>query len=479
MKMPIRLRLAVVYCVVFFCSTALLEVFAYWGISAAIYAIVDHDLHERLAGVEEFLDEHVGRKTLERLQEELRHHEALQPAHLLIRSGSGGEIFRGSALQGRSATSSTTRPAAGRDTLWTAKANPESLRILAVRRKIQGRDFDLILATGLAVPFEIMSRARLVLLVLAPMILLSALLAGYWIAGRALAPVSELTRAARSIGADNLARRIFVPDTGDELRDLALTLNEMLARIESTFGQVAQFTANASHELRTPLALIRTSAEIALLRKSGSASTYREALLCILSEAERNTALLDHLMFLARADSGQLLTKCPVDVGQEVQRVCEQVQALAAEKDLSLGMRTDDHPAWISGNADHLRRLWLVLLDNAVKYTPPGGNIEVSVKPSGAGSVFVEVKDTGVGIAANDLPHIFERFFRADEARTRGVGGAGLGLSIARWVAEAHDATISVNSTPGHGSAFRVVFLCIAATAAETAPSQLDSLVKG
>lgn len=480
MKMPIRLRLAVVYCGIFFCSTALLEVFAYWGISAAIYAIVDHDLRARLGGVEEFLDEHVARKPLARLQEELRTHEALQPAHLAIRQVAVGEIFRGSAFQDQSVAMRAAGVAPGRDAVWTAKGNSESLRILAVRREIQGRDYDLLLATGLSVPFEIMGRARLVLLLLAPTILLSALLAGYWIAGRALAPVSELTRAARSIGADNLTRRIFVPDTGDELRDLALTLNEMLARIDSTFRQVTQFTANASHELRTPLALIRTTAEVALLRKSGSASTYREALLRVLSEAERNTALLDHLLFLARADSGHILKKSPVDVGQEVHRVCEEVQALASEKDLILSVEAGDEPLWISGNADHLRRLWLALLDNAVKYTPPGGMIEVSVKPADANSVLVEINDTGTGIAANDLPHIFERFFRADEARTRGVGGTGLGLSIARWVAEAHGATIGVSSVPGRGSAFRVVFPRLAAVSISLAtPSAVESLVTG
>src|SRR5580700_11208696 len=278
MRIPIRARLAAVYCIVFSCSTLLLQVSAYWGISAAIYAIVDHDLRARLAGVEEFLDEHVARKSLSRLREELRTHEALQPAHLAINLAAGGLIFQGSAFQSQDPVSLPTKLVPGSDAVWTVKRNPESIRILAVRRTIKGRDYDLLLATGLTVPFEIMSRARAVLLFSAPIILLCALVAGYWIAGRALAPVSELTRTARSIGADNLTRRIAVPDTGDELRDLALTLNEMLARIDNAFRQVTQFTANASHELRTPLALIRTTSEVALLRSTGNANTYRDAL---------------------------------------------------------------------------------------------------------------------------------------------------------------------------------------------------------
>jgi heavy metal sensor kinase len=477
MRVPIRFRLAAVYCAVFFCSTLLLEVSAYWGISAAIYAVVDHDLRARLAGVEEFLDEHVGRKSPARLQDELRRHEALQPAHLSIAEAAGGEIFQGSAFQGQSPIVPATKPAAGGDAVLTADRSPEAIRILAVRRTIKGRDYDLLLATGLTIPFEIMSRARLVLLLSAPIILLCALIAGYWIAGRALAPVSELTLAARSIGADNLTRRIAVPDTGDELRDLALTLNEMLARIDNTFRQVTQFTANASHELRTPLALIRATSEVALLRKSATAATYREALHSVLSEAERNTALLDHLLFLARADSGQILTKCPVDIAKEIRRACEQVQVLANEKDLRLRVEIGDEQLWVSGNADHLRRLWLALLDNSVKYTPAGGNIAVSVKASGPGSVSIEVADTGVGIAEKDLPRIYERFFRADEARTKGVGGSGLGLSIARWVAEAHDAMIEARSVPGQGSVFRIVFPRLGVSA--VVASDVESLVTG
>jgi heavy metal sensor kinase len=323
----------------------------------------------------------------------------------------------------------------------------------------------LFLATGLSVPFEIMGRARLVLLLSAPLILLCASLAGYWIAGRALAPVSELTRTARSISAGDLTRRIAVPNSGDELQELAVTLNDMLARIDNAFRQVTQFTANASHELRTPLALIRTTSEVALLRKSANAGNYREALHRILSEAERNTALLDHLLLLARADSGaQILDRRPVNICEEIQQVCEQVQVLAAEKNLSLRLAIEDEPLWISANTEHLRRLWLILLDNAVKYTPAGGEIRIALKGSDAGFVSLSVIDSGIGIAESDLPRIFERFFRADEARTRGVGGTGLGLSIARWIAQTHDATITAESTVGEGSVFHVAFPRIAAS---------------
>ena len=460
MRIPIRVRLTAVYCVVFCCSTLLLEIGTYWGLNAAIYAIVDHDLRARLLGVEEFLNEHVGRKPLPRLQEELQRHEALQPSHLAIAEAAGDRIFQGTAMSAYA----HPRLSSGATAAWTSKAGLKSLRIFCARRAIQGRDYDLCLATGLAVPFEIMNNARMILLLSAPIVLLCASLAGYWISGRALAPVSGLTRAARSIGAGNLTRRVTVPHSGDELQELAVTLNDMLARIDDAFRQVTQFTANASHELRTPLALIRTTSEVALLRTSATAGTYREALHRILSEAERNTALLDNLLLLARADSGaHIPDRRPVDVGFSIQQACEQVEVLALEKNLRLRLEIGDGPFLVSANSDHLRRLWLILLDNAVKYTPSGGDILVVLKASDPGFVAIEVLDSGIGIAEKDLPHIFERFFRADEARTKGVGGTGLGLSIARWIVEGHDATIGVRSAVGKGSAFRVVFSRLAA----------------
>jgi heavy metal sensor kinase len=475
MRIPIRVRLTAVYCVVFCCSTLLLEIGAYWGINAAIYAVVDHDLRARLLGVDEFLNEHVTRKSLPQLREELGRHEALQPSHLSIGEAPGPPLFQGSAM-GRA---TQVKLPAGATAGWTLKGGPESLRILAARRTIQGRDYNLLLATGLTGPFEIMGKARLVLLLSAPIVLLCASLAGYWISGRALAPVSELTRAARSIGAGNLSRRVGVPQSGDELQELAATLNDMLARIDDTVRQVTQFTANASHELRTPLALIRTTAEVALLRATGNAGTYREALHRILSEAERNTALLDHLLLLARADSGaRILDREPIDIGLSIQQACEQVEVLASEKNLRLRAEIGNEPLWVSANSDHLRRLWLILLDNAVKYTPAGGEIRVALKSTDPGFVSLDVIDSGIGIAEADLPHIFERFFRADEARNKAAGGTGLGLSIARWIVEAHEAAIEVHSALGEGSVFRVVFPRIAPRIAERQIGSSASLLR-
>ena len=298
----------------------------------------------------------------------------------------------------------------------------EALRVLCARRTIRQIDYDLHLATDLTVPFEILRRFGLLLLFSSPVVLACASIIGYWIGGRALAPVAEITTAARSIGAADLSRRVAVPASGDELQYLAETLNGMLSRIEDAFRHVSQFTANASHELRTPLALIRATAEVALLRVSASADSYREALHRILGETERNTALLDDLLRLAQADSGaRLLRMKPMDLGENIRQACERVTPLAREKGVDLDVLIADRTLHVSADADHLRRLWLILLDNAIKYTPAGRAIKVGMFASAGGSAICEVRDSGIGIAEVDLPYIFERFFRADQARARRV----------------------------------------------------------
>jgi signal transduction histidine kinase len=241
-----------------------------------------------------------------------------------------------------------------------------------------------------------------------------------------------------------------VPETGDALQRLSETLNEMFARLEGAFQRVSQFTADAAHELRTPLALIRTTAEVAL--RSGQPNEYKEALPQIVEETARTTELVQNLLVLARADTGAYLqTSTPFQLDNIVHEVIESARKLAATREIALTAPTRFPPFEIQGDSTAMRRLLLILLDNAIKYTPQGGRVTISLIGSA-----VEIADTGIGIAARDLPHIFERFYRADKARSRDSGGAGLGLSLAKWIAEAHRATITVESHPGQGSKFRL-----------------------
>ena len=209
--------------------------------------------------------------------------------------------------------------------------------------------------------------------------LLLASAGGYWISRRALAPVDALTQAARSIGIQNLSQRLPMPSTGDELARLAETWNGMLARLESAVQRLSQFTADASHELRTPIALIRTTAELTL-RRDRPAETYRQALGQIVAESERMTQLVEDLLLLARADAG--LPALPlerIELTPLVRDVCQQGEVLARERQLELSAQAPEQPVYVEANDPALRRLLLLLLDNAVKYTPAGGRITVTV----------------------------------------------------------------------------------------------------
>src|SRR5882724_698010 len=229
----------------------------------------------------------------------------------------------------------------------------------------------------------------------------------------------------------------------------------MLSRIESAFQKVSQFTADASHELRTPISLMRTEAEIAL-RKSRDEGEYQEALRHILLEAERTSTLIEKLLSLARADAGrESLDIRPMNLRETIEKVANDWCQVVAVHRLNFTRSILDKDIFIAGDRTAVVRLANILLDNAVKYTPASGSIEIALHQSNGNAVFT-VKDTGIGISNDDQPKIFERFYRADKARSRELGGAGLGLAIAQWIVEQHRGSITVVSSPGKGSEFIV-----------------------
>jgi heavy metal sensor kinase len=295
----------------------------------------------------------------------------------------------------------------------------------------------------------------LLLFISIPLFLLCAAAGGYWISTLALAPVDQITQTARTISAQNLSSRLVVPNTGDELQRLSETLNGMLGRLEAAFKKITQFTADASHELRTPVAVMRTRAELSL-RKARSPEEYREVIAEVLSELEKTSGLIEQLMFLARADSGaETLHFSRTNVTDVLREACHQGSALAEAKQIGFREQIAGDSMWIQGDATSLRRLFLILIDNAVKYTPAAGRIDVSLHRNN-GFAVAEVRDTGIGISEADLPSVFERFYRADKARTRESGGVGLGLSIGRWITEVHSGSIEVRSALGRGSVFQI-----------------------
>ncbi len=287
-----------------------------------------------------------------------------------------------------------------------------------------------------------------------PVVILVSCLGGAWLSRRALKPVDEITSAARAIGIENLALRLPAPGTGDELERLAETWNATLARLESAVAVLSRFAADASHELRTPVAVIRTSAELSL-RRERDPEAYRESLREIAAESERMTQLVEDLLFLARRDARAGMAMEPVDLREVVRDAVQELHGLAAAKEIRIRVAAGPEAATIAGNTAALRRLFLALLDNALKYSPAGSEVTVTVSKKD-GRIIAAVEDQGIGIAAEDLPHIFQRFYRANKARSD--GGHGLGLSLAQSVAVAHDAVIEGTSEPGRGSRFQVSF---------------------
>ena len=341
-----------------------------------------------------------------------------------------------------------------RPAFQTIRRGRRLYRVMIARVPFRAQTYDVLVADSLEDMQGISHDLRNLLLMTIPGVLLITCLGGYWIIGRALAPVDEITQVARSISVENLSRRLSVPEAGDELQRLSNTLNEMLERLEAAVKRITQFTADASHELRTPISLIRATADLAL-RRERDPQQYRVALEQIEIEADRMSRLTEDLLTLARADSNALdLPLGSADLNALVSDVIQQSQPLAEIRGVRLTAGLPASPAVAPVNEAALRRLLLILLDNALKHTAPGGIVSVSLNQDGD-HVLLSVVDSGEGIEPDALPHIFERFYRADQSRHR-TGGVGLGLSIAQTIARAHGTNILVETMPGVGSSFRL-----------------------
>src|SRR5881394_1245414 len=303
-------------------------------------------------------------------------------------------------------------------------------------------------------PDQLLSTFALVL----PFGVAVALLMGSWISRRALAAVDRIITEVREItDGRSLHRRLAEPLMKDELGRLAETLNQMMTRLERSFAALRRFTADASHELKTPLTVLRAGVERAITTPNlpqETLATLEETL----QEIKRMTELVDALLTLARADEGIApLHREPVDLRAILEEARETGELLAEQAGVRMDLATPPEPVIVPVDASRIRQLILNLVTNAVKYTPSGGSVRMQLGQAN-GRVTLTVADTGIGIAAGDLPHIFDRFWRADSARTR-TGerpGAGLGLAICKWIAEAHGGKIDVMSRPGRGTTFTV-----------------------
>lgn len=327
-------------------------------------------------------------------------------------------------------------------------------------------------ASSLEAVENTMNTLLLILVITVPSALIMASVGGQFLASKALKPVDQITQTARMITSQNLNQRIPPPKVRDEIARLAETFNEMITRLDQSFRQIKQFSSDASHELKTPLTILRGEVEVTL-RKERTSSEYQQILRSNLEEVNRMTQIVNDLLLLSKADNGEIQFNLKeMDLSEILREIVAQAHILARAKNLHIHTLLPEERVTVLGDHLRIRELVLNLIENAIKYTEEGGGITIylskdgvtSSGKEGAGSremennglAEIKVTDTGIGIAKEDQERIFDRFFRVDKARSREQGGSGLGLSICKWIVEAHQGEISVESEIGKGSSFIV-----------------------
>ncbi len=335
-----------------------------------------------------------------------------------------------------------------------------SVRVLIVVVPVAGQSYTFVFANTLREQEQALEQARQAFYIAIPIALVIASLGGYFLARKSLAPVVTMGERAAQIGASNLDERIPVPANNQELGRLAGIFNELLARLDQSFAQQKRFMADASHELRTPVAVICGESEVSLSREVRDPAEFRESLAIVNDEGRRLTRMVEDLFTLARADAGeypQMLADFYLD--ESVNESVRSVRSLAAQKGLEVSYQPPAKEIPFRGDEALIQRMVLNLVHNAIKFTPPNGRVQLTVKQHHDQAEIV-ISDTGPGIPAAARAHVFERFYRVDKARSRDESlngsGAGLGLSIAKWVAELHGGTIIIDNTNREGATFVV-----------------------
>jgi two-component system, OmpR family, sensor kinase len=461
--LPIRLRLALWYSLFLLASVVGIGIFLITLLERELHREVDEALSLRAARVEaEIAEDLAARTDPHAIRAELI---ALTPLEEFSSPGiyvqvvdEAGAPIAVSGPLGPGQLPVTTEllqsALRGQSSYTTLPAGAEEVRVL-VRPLLNAGTIVGAVEVGESLHlFGVTQRTMRQLLVVAALIAANAcLVGGWWLTAHALKPLAEVTGTARRITeTGKFGDRIPVPAAKDELRQLSLTFNEMLASLERAFERQRQFVADASHELRGPLMVIRGN--LNLLAKEPGVDERKEAVRDAEEEADRVSRLVADLLFLAEMDATEVVDRRPVALGDVLVEVVQ--RARLADGGSHIFEVREPAPVTLMGDRERLVQLLWNLVENALKYTPAGGRVLLETSAA-ADSVLIEVSDPGIGIAEADLPHIFDRFYRADRARTRGDGGTGLGLAIAKHIAELHGGDITVRSKVGSGSTFTVV----------------------
>jgi heavy metal sensor kinase len=462
--LPIRLRLTLWYCAMFAAAAVLLSLSSWWMLRQSVKATEYHELQERVEDVQLLLGQLGPDAGVQSLEQRFADIYQIKDdgKYLQVIDQDGQWIYRSRRMIDAALLPAAPGLLPPDGTLDQFHQGTRYVRVLTYPIQVNGRAYSV--QTGLAVnkSMVLLSSFGRRLLLLTPAVLILAAIGGHFMSRKALAPVAAIAVDARRINDRNLDIRLPVAPTRDEISDLSETLNQMLQRVESGVRSTRDFTANAAHELRTPLALIRTEVEVALSRLR-SAGEYREACENVQLESIRMTGLIDSLLMLARVDAGnEALCFEPIEANQMVRQLGEKWKTSMQLALLNFEVELEPEMLFILGDANSLQRLLTILLDNAVRYTPPGGSVQLRVARQDGSAIFT-VRDTGIGIPSEHQPRIFDRFYRVDRTR-RSSGGSGLGLSLGKWIAEQHGTSLSLQSAIGKGTSFQFAIAEVGAT---------------
>lgn len=454
-RLPIHVRLTASYLLSLVVIISLFAIGSWYAMKASMFHSIDRDLGYRMQAVIPYIESH-SLNTPEEFGKTFANSSDSSIVGVFIQiTDSASNVLYESDVLASHRVPIFPRGASDGSISWATFNNRGwAVRVASKGVTVNGIGLTVHVAEPLRDLLSALHELTLYFALLVFAALLLTAVTGYWIGRRALAPVEQIRREADAIDTADLTARLQVPRIDDELGRLARTLNSMLSRIEAGFRSVQQFTADASHELRAPLALIVTAGDVSL-RRPRTREELSEALTKITAEARRMSTLVEDLLVLARGEARQLrVTREQVDLSAMLAEVTEQLAGTAAAKGLQIYSSAPHESVHLRGVASDLRRLFLILLDNAIKYTDEGA-IHLTLTADHA-AVSITVRDTGIGIDAAALPHIFDRFWRADKVRSRAEGGVGLGLSLAIQIAQSHYGNITVDSVLGKGSSFLV-----------------------
>lgn len=453
--LPIRLRLTLWYFAIFTTAACLLSLASWWMLRHSVDATEYHDLQERAEDVQLLLLHKDPNQSGEDLKREFASIYSIKDdgKWLQVIDQDGNWLYRSSRMIAENPALPSPAHLPSQGVITEFHQGTRYVRVLAYPIQVRNKKYTVQTGIALNKSMVLLKNFGIDLLMLTPAVIFLAAIGGHWMSRKALRPVGLLAAEARRINDRNLDIRLPVSGAKDEIADLSQTLNEMLERIDKAFASVRAFTGNASHELRTPIALLRTEIEVALYRPRES-DEYRATLTRLHEETICMTSLVENLLSIARADaSAEKVSMQAIDLSELFQRMSRDWDASMqlGLLDFRTDMRGRDLVAL--GDPAGIARLLVILLENARKYTPAGGTILLAAAGDDS-KIQISVRDSGVGISEEDLPKVFDRFFRGEQSSDPVRRGSGLGLSLGKWIAERHGTDLLVESKRGQGSCF-------------------------